>query len=302
MTPATDQPTAQPCTTIARLLYPKLPDLDFARLVADLDGALSARASPERNLTWDHEDVAILDFGSSRVALSLADGLGGDAPAAITVTVGYGPATGLDARLAQRQSMLARLIADRIAGRFTPLRVVWSESDAMATPELLDILNEPAAVLDSPASKPGPMPARPRRVSRFAEPSDLQPILARLEATLAARRAGQPEPVAGAANDSPDLPRQPLSSLASVRSALYAGPEDLKVAPSPIIRLAAYTLDATLMVVALPVGAAMMTYSLGRGANLQESARMLALCGIGIGALQSMGGTAGFMSLIRSMI
>ena len=58
-------------------------------------------------------------------------------------------------------------------------------------------------------------------------------------------------------------------------------------------RLAAHSLDATLLVVALPVGAAMMTYSLVRGGDLRTSGRMMALCGIGIGAMHSLAAAGG---------
>jgi len=46
-------------------------------------------------------------------------------------------------------------------------------------------------------------------------------------------------------------------------------------------------MNATLMVVALPVGAGLMTYGLLRGENLRLSARAVALIGAAIGVLQS---------------
>ena len=64
------------------------------------------------------------------------------------------------------------------------------------------------------------------------------------------------------------------------------------------MRLAAHLIDATLMVVALPVGAAMMVYSLSRGANLNTSARALAISGLGIGVVHKLGSG----SILTSML
>lgn len=309
-----DIPTPPVVTTIGQLLYDRPPPLNFARLVADLDAALAGCAVAGRRLAWDHDDVAILDVGSSRIALGHEAGLTGGAEAVVTVMVGHGPDPGADAALALRQGALARLIAERIASRFPPREARWSESDEVATPELFDRLNEPFAVPQArPAPVPRPAVRRLRPARGLDELAEVPRLLARVDATLAARRAGRSEPRAasapacGTATGPVDgwgddrlaaLPRSQPSGLQPVRAALYAGPEDLYEPLSPMLRLAAHALDASLMVVALPVGAAMMTYSLGRGPNLRVSAQMLAVGGICVGGLQSIGGLAGLGGLI----
>ena len=71
--------------------------------------------------------------------------------------------------------------------------------------------------------------------------------------------------------------------------------------PSAPLRLAGHMMDATLMVVALPVGAAMMTYGLVRGGDVYRSGRMLALCGIGMVALEGLGGPGVVSTLLPSL-
>lgn len=83
------------------------------------------------------------------------------------------------------------------------------------------------------------------------------------------------------ANDLPDLPLALHEHLARVREALYAqtpdGDAQILDLPSVQIRLASHAMTATLVVVAFPVGAALTTYSLFRGANIRLSAQAMAL-------------------------
>jgi hypothetical protein len=79
------------------------------------------------------------------------------------------------------------------------------------------------------------------------------------------------------ANDAPDAD---VAEAARMRAALYTTPQET---PSTALRLAAHAINATMVAIALPVGAAAMTYSFMRGENVNASARMLAVLGIAIG-------------------
>ncbi len=84
-----------------------------------------------------------------------------------------------------------------------------------------------------------------------------------------------------AANDLPDLPAPLHEQLARVRQALYAEglDEDARILerPSTQLRLATHAMNATLVVVAFPLGAAVTTYTLLRGANLRLSTQAMAV-------------------------
>jgi len=152
------------------------------------------------------------------------------------------------------------------------------------------------AAPDLPA--PAPLPAAP--VLLLPPP--------RVEARRIARRrpaAAAPAPdAAEVANDRPDLPALPQGQLRRIRAALY--PETLAAAtaaaaPPPAapgettlaMRLSAAAMDMTLLVVALPVGAAVVTHNLLRGrTDMRVSARMMALTGAVLALAQSDLGSA----------
>ena len=87
------------------------------------------------------------------------------------------------------------------------------------------------------------------------------------------------------ANSIPDMPAPGRDQAARIREALYpeGRPDTIgpKAQPLPH-RLAIYTMNTTLLVIALPVGAAMLTYNaLGRE-SLTATARAMAITGVGL--------------------
>jgi hypothetical protein len=86
------------------------------------------------------------------------------------------------------------------------------------------------------------------------------------------------------ANDVPAVPRLRDEDMIRVRAALYPPPppaeEPAAVAPpSTQMRLAVHAMNATMTVVFLPMGAAVMTYSILRGEDMKLSGRLMALTG-----------------------
>lgn len=329
--------TPIPTSTLGQLLFTTVPQVNFARIVGDLDSALVAATQAQWALSWDHDDVATFDLDGVRILLGLAENLPGPWPACLTVSVGDGPRPGA-CPLSQRQTALARMIADRIAARLHPQEVKWHSlqavADAALVDDLLDLLMAEAPVQAEPVAPepeaelpPEPQAAPTAEPARFPDvDSGLLPeTLARVDAALEARARQQaeaeadvsdptaqpalvgravrraaailsanrpPRPVPQAAqtvaNDLPDLPHPDLAEAAAIRAALYDPlPGDEAQRPTVQLRLAAHAMNATLMVVALPVGASLMTYSLLRGENLRLSARAMALIGAAIGVLQA---------------
>jgi hypothetical protein len=281
--------STQPRTTIGQLVYRSMPPLDFERLVVDLDAALVGADAGRLRLVEDGGDLALLDLGAARVGVALVRGLDAKGAMAVIVTVGYGPNPRGDASLARRQSVLARLIADRITARFVPLETLWSTSEEVATPATFARLREELVARRRAQNEAQAERARARRARPMTglEPGDVARMFGRLESALAARRSGRAEPVGRSSSEDGEP------------SARAADEPETKSAP---IRLAAHLIDATLMIVALPVGVAMMIYGLSRGADLHNSARALAISGTGIGLLQTAGGVAGLQALLLRAI
>ncbi|MCC7320490.1 MAG: hypothetical protein IT542_05855 [Rubellimicrobium sp.] len=330
-----------PSSSVGQLLYAATPGLCFARLVSDLDAALEAATDAPRILTWDHEDVAKVDYDATRIVLGYCEDVPPPWAACLTVSVGNGPQTG-ESLLPERQARLVRMIADRISARHPPDHLRWLTLPAVMDAEVVDALisalgdsAEAARIQEpepAPAARPDRFPpvdaglveaadARTRAVlaDRKAErdaavdeaagqgdddrtrgrrrrdparsDSGIRPRVRRLRAAMAA----PPDPAAVTpANDLPQVPVAEVAEAARIRAALYDPlPDDRPRHDSVPIRLAAHTMNATLMMVSLPIGASVMTYSLLRGENLRLSARAMALLGAAIGLTQGMGGMFG---------
>lgn len=95
------------------------------------------------------------------------------------------------------------------------------------------------------------------------------------------------------ANDTPDIPAPMSEEMQKLRAALYdeEKPQGFHFGPAvkaPLPqRLTTYTFNATLLVVALPVGAALLTYNVLGREDLGVTARAMALTGAAIGFAQT---------------
>ncbi|MCF1709665.1 hypothetical protein L0V05_12660 [Tabrizicola sp. J26] len=127
--------------------------------------------------------------------------------------------------------------------------------------------------------------ARSRRITvpELAEEAELETVEAVPAAAVSVTDQTVTVPAAVAANDRPDLPLPMIDELARLRAALY--PEEPVTTaeetarPTTAMRLAVHAMNATLITVYAPVGAAVMTYSILKGEDMRLSGRMMALAG-----------------------
>jgi hypothetical protein len=305
-------------STLAQLLFSTPPTLNFADIVDELEAVLSRYPATNRALWRDGGDVAIFDLDGSRVVLGFTDTLAGPHVACLTVSVGTGPDVVGPGPLADRRTALCRKIADRLSTRYPYDSVVWHETPSPVTPDLIDKMietlttgGEPTRLPQEPAVEIDRLLARMsveleirqvNPVTNFARPEahnftplSVRPPKARIKLPAALRPAPVPEapPVAPAeapviANDRPALPQNHDADAARIRAALYPPEEEVEdERPSTQMRLAVHAMNATMIVALLPVGAAMMTYSILRGEDLRLSGRMMALTGLVLAASQS---------------
>ena len=82
-----------------------------------------------------------------------------------------------------------------------------------------------------------------------------------------------------AAREIPNLPPQRDDTLIRLRAAIYSPDPVASDVPSTQIRLAAHCFNATLILVWMPLGAAMMTYSILKGEDIRLSSRLIAVVG-----------------------
>jgi hypothetical protein len=282
-----------PVSTIAQLVFADPQPLNFARVVGDLHTVLSRFRGTNLRIEWDCEDIATFDLDEARIMLAWNDQPGKGYSACLTVSVGPLPYAPPNADLqAGHESMCSRLI-ERLQARFPATAILWHQSDQLITSDFLDELVDrlPALMELFPFQEPDwmadaitePAPAPQQDAARI-QPEAPPPLPPRAPAPRRSIRRRK----ASVANDSPHLPRMRNIELSRVRAALYDPVESEADKPaSSQLRLATHAMNATLIMVWLPLGAAVMTYSLLKGEDIHLSARLMVATGTIVGLVQT---------------
>lgn len=287
-------------STIAQFVFDRDPALNLGLLVKELDAALERSGAGRRNITWDCDDVAILDLDAVRFTLSYTGEAAIGLPASLMISVGPGPNRQHDPADRRRYEGLCHLLAERLRARFAPRETLWHQVAGPVTTDLVDDLFDRLPDLSNGTPKPVNRRSAPAEAIRaFPEAEVGLPVsfvekamaikaakAERARSALQGLAAGAKSAPPPTANDMPDA-RAMGPELSRVRAALY--PEPDRPTDNVRMRLAASTLDVTLMVVYLPMGAAMLTCSLLRGGDVNASARVMALTCTMIGIAQLFG-------------
>lgn len=297
--------------TIGQLLCASTTQVNFARLVNDLGNVLGRFGDAAPVVTWDCDDIAIFDMPGTRILLGWSDGLGPEKMGCLSVAVcpSHLPAT--SGQVLGYEAICVKLIG-RVQEKLQPIAVFWHQVEGIITAADIDARVETlpmnvvalhkaaeaeAAPLRAtgtegpgePAAVPAASPAEPAEavVAIAPAPDTIRPTeppavkAARASARVVRLRPS--ETSAGTPRTGPTDAVQPWRDpeLAGLRDLLLteeptaANPEK----PSAQMRLAVHAMNATLIVVYAPLGAALMTYSLLRGEDMRLTARALTLVG-----------------------
>lgn len=268
-------------STIAQLLFLTERSINFARIVAELETVL-ARLQPRNvHLAWDCDDFVCFDIPGTRIQLSWSEVERRGYRGCLSIAVGPGER----ASRGYHEDMCSRLV-DRIQSRFDPVAVLWCQAEGAIGSEVIDDLLFALPHLGSPlpdiesllptltlhearlaAGHAAPKPTLPHPAAQPAAPKQTQSRPRRL----------RPVPP-HAANDHPHLPPLCNRELDTVRQALYPA-EEPSHPYSTQMRLAVHCLNATLILVWTPMGAALMTYSLLKGEDMRLSSRVMVVTG-----------------------
>lgn len=274
-------------TTIAQVLFEPGSALNYARIVTELEGVLQ-RLKPEQLVTtWDCDDLVFFDLAETRIALGFTDLTTGSSSTCLTVAVGpRSDAVAVDSGF----DVLCSRIVERLQARFLPVATLWHQVAGPITADALDALSDSLpggeALLPPVGGLVGSLwetaaaaeaaQAPNRVVGRWAEPEpedDLNPEPRGLVTAIL------PD-FARAANDMAPAALQRPARLRRMQAALDPAAEaDGGERMSAQMRLAVHALNATLIFVWMPFGAAVMTYSLVKGEDMRLSARLMALTG-----------------------
>jgi len=306
-------------STIAQLVCSADTHVNFARLVSDLDTVLQRFGDTRPQLKWDCDDVAIFDLPGTRILLGWCDDFRSDRTGCLTLAVGPSPLPANSGARVSNDAICLRLVErvqDRLAPRAVVWHQVPGVTSAEVVDELIAALPgrtaqaageaeapvaeaappapeapaEPAVAEAGPVAEAAPAPAAEAEAAPVAEAasrdrSNVRVLQAFRKAPAAEAAAAVAPAAPPPANDRPHLPRWHDPELARLREALYDPAEAAAAAaleaakPTAQMRLAIHAMNATLIAVYAPFGAAVMTYSLLKGEDLKVSARMLMLAG-----------------------
>jgi hypothetical protein len=244
-------------STIAELVFVDTPVLNFARLVGDLDAVLRRFHPQDRTMLWDCDDIAIFDVPGTRIALAYTENPRQGVAASLLIAVGPSPTPAerrvgpSRAHAVARHDVLCARLVDRMQARLAPHSTFWHESDGQLTSDLFDAL------------------------------CSVQP-----QASQGVQPKHADFPAAKAAAQTSVTPKD--QDLLRLRVALYPPAEDLPPRlNSNQMRLATHTMNATLIMVSLPLGAALTTYAVLRGENMRMTTAAMVFTGLAGTLLQS---------------
>jgi hypothetical protein len=281
-------------STIAQFVFDRDPALNLSVLVRELDDALGRSGAGARTITWDCEDLVFVDLHGVRFTLSYTGEPALGLPSSLMISVGPGPdshpGSFNDPADRRRYEDLCHLIADRLRARFAPRETLWHQVAGPVTADLVDNLFDRLPDLSGEApSRPMTRRSPPAEAIRAFPETDAGMPVSFVEKAMAikamkaeraraamTRLSNAALATAAPANQQPDLPRRPSGDLDQIRNALYPAEPETQ-GQNVRMRLAASTLDVTLMVVYLPMGAAMLTCSLLRGGDVHASGRVMAM-------------------------
>lgn len=299
-------------STSVSLLYVDRPIFNFVRYVDNLERALRESQHDRFDLRWDNDDFVVFDIDGSRVVLGYCDlvsealhQLGEPAAYAAALVLAVGPSgrRGMPQPIANNARELCLSVIERIQARNSADLILWTETPGVFTADTFDSLVDAAITTplaeaevetDSETANIFASTPVPKIVDRFGEPpvgrlldrmaAEIRPHDA-LHATRVTERPVMPEYAIVVAPEALPMPSQRKPSppdMARIRDALYPPePEGERRQKEPLVRrITLYSLNATLMIAAPPIGAALMTYSVLGREDTRITARVMALTGV----------------------
>lgn len=309
---------------IASLVYARRPTLNFAIAVSDMDAALREVGSNSYHLRWDQDDLVMFDIDGARVVLGLGDtraapsGRISAMVATLVIAIGPGPKSSHANKLSKHAAPLLSAIVERFHASHPPEFTLWSELPNVFSADDFEMALEEASEALTVGRVNRSSATRPPTVldanSRFGVP-EVERLMQRLVKHVAPRPVSLVPPMPAAksrkvaapvaiegqqaapaelprnpdfANDAPSLPHPMTHEMRNIRSALYPDqPVNRGKSKAPLPqRLTIYTMNTTLMLVALPVGSAILVYNMIRGEDLNMNARAIAATGTLVGLAQ----------------
>lgn len=314
-------------TLIASLVYARFPSVDFPCFVDELGMALGGTCCKEGEANAIFEVAGariVVGFEDHRRQPADFRKLALGAEASMVLTIGPGPQADTISPLEHHRHVLLSALAERINRSYPCEFILWSEADEVFEPADYAPLVSMSAFSNAkvPSWPDMALPDVPRlRQERLALAPPIKSLIRKLEALelgatfkiadatpdsekflaevhdlndlVRPSRAFLTHQRGAFANSQPQIPEPNLSEMQKIRAALLAAPpaeaDGPDRQPSLPQRLTIYSMNATLMLVALPVGCGVLVYNMVRGEDLRFSARAIAMTSTLVGLAQLAG-------------
>jgi hypothetical protein len=297
-------------SSVAHVLLGPCSDINFAHVVGEMQRSLGEYVEATHSLEWKEDDIAIFDLETTRIVFAIesfaySSKISNSYSSCLMVSVG----PPLDSHSTKKPNpphdKLSQMIVNRISAYYGVAEVIWQTYEAPMTAEAIDALMTDLPIPEI-ADDIEEAPDMTMDVPEVAEVADLiSKVMAEEEpsAKIIEFELPDQEPSAAVrdaqkareslsdyqnlyqdvANSVPDLPRHDIARLSAIRAALYAEDDDgikIEELASTRTRLAVSALDVTMVMVCLPVGAAMLTYHVLKGGEMRRCAQMMTLTGL----------------------
>lgn len=103
---------------VTQLFYRDAPVFNFAAIVRDLRAAFAKPKGPKPVVTWDCDDLAVLDFNAARLLIGVSENLPGAHSVCLTIAVGQSRLMTKTVLSQKDQLALLHGVADRLDSRF----------------------------------------------------------------------------------------------------------------------------------------------------------------------------------------
>ena len=178
---------------VTQILYLGVPNFNFAHVVRDVCDAVTPVDGPAPRLTWDCDDIALLDFHAARVVIGFSENIPGPHATCVTVAIGESPQAGSALLDKAAQFKLCQHITDLINHRSQSDAQHSHAIDQPVTPDLIDQLADGLFIpLTAVSGDPqvGTITDRlpdPSSQTQSPEHGDIDRLMRRLSSELVAR-------------------------------------------------------------------------------------------------------------------
>lgn len=185
--------SASPTSFVSQLLYRVPPVCNFAQVIGELRDACTHESSAAPVLTWDCDDIALLDFNTARVVIGFSDNLPGVHAACFTVATGQSAVDGAARLETADQDLLCQSIVSRLERRFPSdaknAQIIEHALTADLIDRVVDDLFAKGNTDFEPTHPAQSLPAlsEPALTNTVTEPGDMDRLLQRLSTELTAR-------------------------------------------------------------------------------------------------------------------